>query len=575
MRPIAARFLSLLFLLLAGLMHGACAAEQAPIPAMQPTEAAIGRHAAYLKETDGRLSLEQAIAAEGEGKFKNGDAEVLNFGIGAKPAWIHFSIDNATPQALLRQVAVENAWLDKVHIYIRHGGRTEAAYRLGDRQAFWERPIDSRFFVVDHAFEPGISDVFVRIETPDPMAVPVFFLSPEQARAREAKQDYFYGALYGFIFALLVYNAMLYAGLRKPQYLLYSAYLGAFLLMNMSYTGHAFLWLWPAYTHWTQWANPVLMVLFGTMGLMFAMSFLNTRAFLPRAHKAIAVFLIVVVFLELLGVLLDSQVFALLVAFPFAFLFIYAMMGLGVAAVRSGSRPAKYFLLAAIFTMIGATLTTASVWGVIPHNALTFHAVEAGMALDATLLALALSYQFRIGQEDKLFAERLATIDPLTGINNRRAFSDKAETIWNVSQRNNRNLCIILLDIDRFKHINDTYGHACGDQALKEIAKVLMKSIREQDVAARWGGEEFILLLPETDLNEAAILAERVRNAIEDARLRHAGCEIAVTASLGVAQRGAHHASLEALISSADKQLYLSKERGRNCVSYDRAPGSA
>lgn len=546
-------------------------ASNTPIPADAPPEQALGRHAGYLDEADGRLTLEQAIAAQAGGKFLAGTRDILNFGIGSRPVWIHFSVDNPTPGLLQRRLSVENAWLDQIDIHVRHRAQTVAAHRLGDSRPYRLRPVDNRHFALDHDFAPGISDVFIRVETPDPMAMPIYLMTPERAREREASQNYSYGFLYGFLFALLVYNVMLYAGLRKPQYILYSLYLGMFLLMNIVYTGYGNAWLRPDHTRWVQWVNPLTMMLYGGSGLIFALSFLHTRTHLPRAHKAVVACLGLFASLQLLAVLLDSQLLSLMVAFVFALTFTWSMLGLGVAAARAGLQSARYFLLAAIAAMVGAAMTTLSVWGFIPYNVVTFRAVEIGMVLDAALLALALAYQFRVGEEDKLRAEQLARLDPLTGINNRRAFYDKAATVWNVSQRNNRALSLILLDIDQFKQVNDVHGHAFGDEVLTTVSRAMMGAIRDQDVAARWGGEEFIVLLPETDIREAAVLAERLRGAIADILLKHQGADIAVTASLGVAQRDKHHANLDALISSADKCLYRSKEQGRNRVSHDNA----
>lgn len=561
------RFFSSLILLFAILLGGTATASNLPIPVTLLHENAIGRYAGYLGEADGAFTLDQAIAAYASGKFLAANNPILNFGIGSKPVWIHFSVGNSTPQPIQRRLSIETAWLDQVDVYFRHHDNTTAAYHVGDTKAFQLRPIDSRYFVFDHAFESGVSDVFVRVATPDPMVVPIYLMSTEQAHARETQQDYSYGFLYGFLFALLAYNVMLYAGLRDSRYILYSLYLCMFLLMNGSYTGHGFMWVWPEYVRWEQWSNPVLIMLYGASGLIFALSFLETRTYFPRAHKAVIGYLSVSTVLLLLAVLFDSQRYALLIAFIFALLFTSIMLMLGVMAARSGQKPAQYFLLAAIAAMVGAALTTLSVWGFIPINIWTFRAVEIGILLDATLLALALTYQFRVGQEAKLRAEQLATLDPLTGINNRRAFYDKAIPIWNVTQRHNRNLSLILLDIDNFKRVNDAYGHAYGDEALKAMAGVVMKSIRDHDVAARWGGEEFILLLPETDIQEAAALAERLRSAIAGIHLSHAGAEIAVTASFGVVQRETHHNTLDVLISTADNYLYQSKEMGRNRVS--------
>ena len=112
----------------------------------------------------------------------------------------------------------------------------------------------------------------------------------------------------------------------------------------------------------------------------------------------------------------------------------------------------------------------------------------------------------------------------------------------------------------------DVHGHACGDDFLVETGKVLKRTVREQDVIARWGGEEFILLLPETDRGEAAALAERLRTAIAEMRVPGAKNAPTVTASFGVAQRDSRHRNLDALISSADTRLYEAKDLGRNRV---------
>lgn len=566
MKPRLFLLLILLFPILLG--RTAAAAANSPVPANLPPDEPIGRYASYLKEADARLALDQAVAAYGRGAFSASRSHVLNFGIGSEPVWVHFSVANDTTRPLPRRLSIETAWLDEVDVYFRHGGKTEAAYQVGDRKAFALRPVDSRHYKFDHAFAPGVSDVFVRVQTPDPMVMPIYLMSAQQAQARETQQDYSYSFLYGFLFALLAYNVMLSAGLRELRYFLYSLYLGMFLLANISYTGHGFRWIWPTQTVWEQWSNPILMFLYGVSGLVFALHFLDTRRHFPRVHNAVLGYLGVAGFLLLLAVLFGNQQAALLIAFTFVFLFTCIMLAMGTMAVRTGQKAARYFLLAAFSAMVGAAVTALSVWGLLPFSIWTFRAVDIGMLLDATLLALALTYRVRVGQEEKHRAEQLARLDPLTGVNNRRAFYDITAPVWNIARRHDHNLSVVLLDLDDFKRINDAHGHACGDDFLIATADVLKKSIRDQDVIARWGGEEFILLLPETNLKEAAGLAERLRTAIAGLRLNCDGAEIGVTASFGVAQRESHQRSMDVLISAADDYLYQAKDRGRNRVSH-------
>lgn len=560
----------LLLLLLFSLLLESVAvvAANAPVSANFPPDESIGQHVSYLKESGGRMGLDQAIAAYERGVFSAGLSPVLTFGIGPGPVWIHFRVANETAEALPRQLSIETAWLDEVDVYFRYRGETLASYQVGDRKAFALRPVDSRYYKFEHVFAPGVSEVFVRVQTPDPMVVPIYLMSAPQAQLRGTREMYSYGFLYGFLFALLAYNLMLYASLRNLRYLLYSLYLGMFLLLNISYTGHGFRWLWPNHVSWEQWSNPILMVLFGASGLLFALRFLGTHRNFPRTHNAVLGFLGVTGLLLVLAIGFGNQQMALLIAFTFVFPFTASMLALGAMAVRSGQKAARYFLLAAFLSMVGAAVTALAVWGFLPFNIWTFRAVEIGMLLDATLLALALTHQFRVGQEEKLQAEQLARLDPLTGINNRRAFYDFTRTLWNIATRHDHDLCIVLLDIDNFKRINDAQGHACGDEYLMAMANILKQSIRDHDVLARWGGEEFILLLPETNLQEAVELAERLRVAIAGLRLTCDGAEISATASIGVAQRENHHRNMDVLISLADDQLYRAKDLGRNRVSH-------
>jgi two-component system, sensor histidine kinase LadS len=566
------RFFRLAFRL-AGALIVFCSAlaTAAPLSVAPDHESAIGLSAGFLKEQQGRLELPQVVAAYRAGRFAPGNNPILSFGIGSNPVWIHFSVDNPTAHPLPRRLSIENAWLDRVEVYFQHQGRTTATYRVGDRQTFGQRPVTSRYFVFDQAFETGVSDVYIRVETADPMVVPITLLSPDASRIRQSQQELSYGFVYGFLLALMAYNAILFISLRSSQYLLYSVYLGMFVLMNIAYTGHGFAWLWPDSVNWQKWSNPILMFLYGVSGLLFAIRFLDLRLYYPRVRKLVLAYCAVSGALLGAAVLLGSQTVALLVSFSFVFLFTGLMLLLGIISVRAGQKPAKYFLIAAIAAMVGAVLTTLSTWGFIPHNTWTFRAVEIGMLVDATLLALALAYQLRMGQEERILAERLAQQDPLTGLNNRRAFYDKTGSLWSQAIRHGHDTAVMLLDIDLFKQINDVHGHAHGDEVLKVLANKLKQSIRQGDIVARWGGEEFIVFLPETSMQEATALAERLREAIAGMRIPRGTGATAVTASFGIAQLEPGHVTLDALIASADECLYQSKQHGRNRVTSSMA----
>ena len=548
------------------------AASADPVSAQSPPENAIGLHSSYIKETGARLAINDAIAAYDSGKFLAGGTPVLNFGIGSRPVWIHFDVDNRTGGSLPRRLSIETSWLDKVDIYFRVGHRLIDTYHLGDAQKFAQRPIYSRFFEVDHDFDPGISEVYIRVQTSDPMVVPVYLRTPGASASFERWQSYSYGFVYGYLFALLAYNAILFIGLRSRRYIFYAVYLASFALLNIGYTGHGFEWLWPEQVRLQLWFIPFMMVAYGMAGLLFATSFLDTRNNFPRLHRMVTQICALFAVLLLGSFLFNFNAAGLDVAFVFVFIFSCLMIWLGVLAVRHGHKPARYFLFGAIAAMAGALMTDLSVAGLIPYNEFTYRSVEIGMLIDASVLALALAYQFRVGQQEKFQAELMARVDPLTGLNNRRAFYQIAKPVWSNALRNQREISVIELDIDRFKKINDTHGHACGDEVLITVATILTESARDGDVLVRWGGEEFILLLPETSLDAATALAERLRNLISAVKLRYHGKEIRFTASFGVAQRMPQSDSMDELISAADDRLYQSKREGRNRVSNAPAP---
>jgi two-component system cell cycle response regulator len=170
-------------------------------------------------------------------------------------------------------------------------------------------------------------------------------------------------------------------------------------------------------------------------------------------------------------------------------------------------------------------------------------------------------------QASRQLLQEQATTDPLTSLKNRRAFAELGIRHFALAQRHDTELSVVMFDIDHFKRINDTYGHPAGDQVLIRVTQILTAKTRTGDVVARVGGEEFAMLLPNTKRAGAALLADRIRAAIQQNECVLAGQTVVVTASAGVAAYGLDgEESLERLVEIADKRLYVAKQRGRNRV---------
>jgi diguanylate cyclase (GGDEF)-like protein len=154
--------------------------------------------------------------------------------------------------------------------------------------------------------------------------------------------------------------------------------------------------------------------------------------------------------------------------------------------------------------------------------------------------------------------------DPLTGCLLRTPGLEKLETELRRVKRSNLPLSVLMLDVDQFKQINDRYGHLCGDLVLGSIGRHLVQTLRGSDIKCRFGGDEFILVLPDTPLHGAQQVAAGIRKAIEDQAIEHHGHHVSATVSIGIACAEAGEIEVKALIDRADRALYHAKESGRN-----------
>ncbi len=185
----------------------------------------------------------------------------------------------------------------------------------------------------------------------------------------------------------------------------------------------------------------------------------------------------------------------------------------------------------------------------------------------ASFIAIALNNSHQ-SEELKAKARELelaSRTDPLTGLYNRRHLMEKIQEECVRHKRSNRPFSIIICDIDFFKRVNDVYGHDCGDAVLKALSSLLGRHIRKQDCLGRWGGEEFLMLLPETAAEGAGVLAEKLRRRVEDYEFAYAGMKLPLTITFGVAQYNDDY-GVDACIVGADSALYKGKSNGRNCT---------
>ena len=193
---------------------------------------------------------------------------------------------------------------------------------------------------------------------------------------------------------------------------------------------------------------------------------------------------------------------------------------------------------------------------------------------ELNILKLNKTLESKVNQRTKELREankkllKISTIDYLTNLSNRRHFFEIGSKAFLLAKRENKNVSIICIDIDFFKQINDTYGHDIGDEVLKFVANKMIKSVRKSDIVARTGGEEFTILLHNTDENSALIIAEKLRTSIENNNYTKDDLEVKVTISLGISQLKEDDEELDFIISRADKALYIAKKNRNKSVIY-------
>lgn len=346
----------------------------------------------------------------------------------------------------------------------------------------------------------------------------------------------------------------------------YSLFLMTFLVLNFSYSGHGTAWAWSGMAHWRQWSNPLLMTLYCVSGLMFALRFLGIDKLRPHLSKIVIGLALLMIVLQAVSFGIDDRELALILAFDLVYVFTVLMPILGILAWRSGMPTAKLFLLASLSTMIGMGTTALAVEGDIPFNQWTYRAAEIGMFIDAVLLALALAAKFRRAEKARVLAQQLASTDPLTGIDNRRAFTNRLQSNWD-NNALNRCRALLMVDIDKFKNINDTLGHDAGDKVLMAIARTVRHSIRNRDFCGRWGGEEFVVYLPSASEAEINAIAERLRANIAGLKFPGISDKLRVSASIGVClDQG--FSEYEDILRRADEAMYSAKAAGGNRIKF-------
>lgn len=263
----------------------------------------------------------------------------------------------------------------------------------------------------------------------------------------------------------------------------------------------------------------------------------------------------------------DLLSFALLLVAPL-------LLAAGLAAWQQGGHRGGYYLCAWIPGLLFVIVRAIQIILDWPQPAWLEFALPAAFAYASVVLAFGLADHIVSVRHERDVAHRLAEHDALTGVLNRRAILARLRSAFLLARERNRPLAVLFLDLDHFKRINDSWGHQAGDQCLRAVIEPIASELRQGDALGRYGGEEFLAVLPGASVANAEGVAERIRRRVEELPMMVSGMRIGMTLSVGVATLDADVGTPDDLIERADAALYLSKSGGRNRVSTHRGAKS-
>ena len=556
-------------------------------------------YAEFLEDPGGLLTIEAIASASSALAFQPMPRGGRLAGLSKSAFWVRFRLASAPDVPGPLVLEVDYPLLDHVELFEKRASGGFAHHESGNGLPFARRELAhaSPAFLLEPPGEIP-KTYYLRVESTGSIQVPLILMRYDVFVAHVERSQLVLGVFHGMLVIMTAMGLLLYALMRDRLFLLFAGFIGGYTLLRAALSGLAFQLIWPEATSWASRAAPVLVVFTGLFAAAFVRDFLESRVRLPGLDRflvglnAVAGIVVVTTFVDVRwGIGLSVLYAAVLIG---------TSVGGALLLAARGFRPARYFAAAMSAFLIGMLVASLSYVGLLPYTGVTAAAMQVGTLLLAVMIAIAITTRIRdlqvararaaesaqkyltaLNQElERLVRDRtralehkneelreLAARDSLTGLLNHRAVIEQFHHALNSAYRYREPLAVIMVDIDHFKAVNDRFGHQAGDTVLMTLARLLLQNVRAADVCGRYGGEEFLLLLPKAVPGTAYELAERLRrqiHALEMAELQ--GTRL--SASFGFAELDLEGPPVSAddLIRRADEALYQAKRLGRNRV---------
>lgn len=532
-------------------------------------------------------------------------------------------------KATLNTLSTHKTWLleidypllDSVKLWFVQGNSVIAHYSVGDTLVFAQRVIEHENFVFPVPANGQLVDVYISTDTKGATRLPLKIWQQQDYLAFTSKNVLLMGGFFGLMLAMGLSSLFLFITTRSSIFLIYTGYVIFIGLTFSAIQGIGYRHIWPNFPWFQQHAMGIFANLTLCLSILFCDQLLNVKAFSTKLSNLLKI----IACIFMLGLLMSF--FSPLPVFLNAFLVILCVSELIILALviwlwMQGLTLAGYYTLATAVLFLSGFVLTLDALEIVHFSLPSYYLLMLGAAIETMLLALILAISHNqqrqtllSAQSELLEKERQAqedhksllalqenateeleykvqertleleialrelsetnrelqeknTLDPLTGIRNRSYFDKKYQAEVRRSRREQTNLSVVMMDIDHFKKVNDQYGHLVGDECIKTVARTLEKALkRPSDDVCRYGGEEFALVLPSTDLEGALILVEQLRAEIEKTSIQAEDVTVNITISAGIGSAIAElNQPEDVILALADKQLYHAKNTGRNNV---------
>jgi len=385
-------------------------------------------------------------------------------------------------------------------------------------------------------------------------------------------KNFFSNVILGCLFALALYNAMIFFFNKKKEFVIYALYL-LNVTIGLSYLYGMVFHNLNNYGEHTYWLN-LTAILVSVFLALFVQTVFETHKTCRKIHQGFNIVILIAVIDFMIAMFISLPLAIHLVGIVFICSF-SVICYMAVYYYKKKHPLIKIFITAYSFYVIGIVIVLSTFMGYIPFNFFTFHASGIGILIEAVLFSYLLNFHMVLleNKVSLLVAAQnnlkfIASHDHLTGTLNRREFMEQSEAAVSLAKRHNETLSVMMIDLDLFKKVNDTYGHHTGDAVLTIFSETVKSVIRTEDIIGRIGGEEFCLILPKLTKEKSFLVAEKIRKAIEAKRINSNNYQIKQTISIGLSTLTNKDKSHFEIQKRADKALYEAKNKGRNRVIF-------